>query len=80
MDINMPECDPCEDGIIINTAKKVCIMSNKVSTNKTCHNLYDSVVLGSMSTEKYLKSIKGICTEKQAKDALASLIDMLNKK
>ena len=73
------DCSPCDNGIIINTAKQVCIISDKRATNKTCHDLYDAVVLGSIDTPKYLNAIKQICMEKQSKDTITSLLDMALK-
>jgi len=73
------KCAPCDNAIAIAAAQKVCIISDKLATNKTCHILHESVVMGSIDLGKYLKSVQRICTEKPAKDAIQSLFNNIDK-
>ncbi len=70
-------CTPCDNAIIINAAYNICKISDKLSTNKTCNQLHEATILESMPLNKYLLLVQRVCTEKQSKDAIQSLINIL---
>lgn len=72
--INSVQCNPCANAIIINTANSICKLSDKLATNNTCNKLHEAAIFESIPIDKYLLSIQRICSEKQSKDAIQSLL------
>lgn len=70
-------CNPCDNAIIINSAHNICKISDKIATTSVCNTLHEAVIFEKIDLSKYLNSIKSICTEKQSKEAVTSLLNLI---
>lgn len=68
------KCVPCEQGLILETIHKVCILSKPYDNQSACENLKTGALLEQYNLKTYLEKAKTVVTgDKQALDVLNSL-------
>lgn len=54
------ECNPCDIGVSLGIAKKICEMVANANTKTKCDELYSSVVMGEITLDSFFKKVEDI--------------------
>lgn len=73
------QCPPCEQGVLLRTARDVCKTADLLFNRGICDQLHEKAVLEEITITDYLHRVRGLCSkDSSAKTVIQALIDSLD--